>query len=147
MKTKILLLIAVVVLFASGCSDIREQSAEELLKAPKMRSELYATIFTNHDYLSQLLIEMKENEMSKKMLMDNTPMLKMMCTTEKIDTMMQADEVMMKDMINLMVSRMESDTTTCSLMCSKVMESEHLKKYVMEHACQQNEKKMIKEKK
>lgn len=61
--------------------------------------------------------------------------------SDKMDSIINADQKMVETMVNRVVRKMKSDTGTCSMKCSKVMENGRLKSYVVKYACGTPEKK------
>lgn len=140
MKTQILLMVVLTVLIF-GCTKIQEKTAEEILEAPKLRGEIFEEILTNDKYISEFTNKMAASEKGKTVFTINIPMMRLAWESDKMDSLINTDMKMMETMINRVVNKMESDTNTCSMMCSKVMENEHLKSYVIKHACSTPEKK------
>lgn len=141
MKKNIFLLPLVIGMITFGCGEIREKSAEELLKGEKMRNEIFDEIFSKREYTEKIFDKMQTDSLGKEVMFTNPKFIKMTCNPERIDSMMNVDGEMMENMANILVNKMEADTATCTMMCSKVMASERLKIFVTEHVCKTKGKK------
>ena len=135
MKTNKLITTVILGIVVFSCSQVREKSAKELLKGEKMRDEIYDVIFSDREYTKSVLDKMIQDSIGRLTMAKNSNLIKMMCSPDRIDSMMNVDNEMMENMANILVNKMEADTAACSLMCGKVMASDHLKIYVMEHVC------------
>lgn len=148
MKTKNLVLsvaIAVAIL-AFSCSKIREQTAEELLEGPKMEGEIYSAILNDSAHFANFMDKMMSNEKCKGIMVKHQGMMKMMCTAERVDSMMNADTEMLENMMSCMIKRMEGDTSACNRMYSKMMNGDATRKKMMD-CCKNGEKNFKKIKK
>ena len=133
MKTKILLILILNVLLISSCNNIREKTAEELLENPAMEDEIYSVILNDSVRFSKFMDQMTMNERSKIVLSKNSSLVKMMCMSEKMDSLMSTDKQVMENVSNRFIKRMEADSFLCDHTCTRIMQNENLKKYFIEH--------------
>ena len=136
MKTTILLAMMIMGMTFS-CSRIKEKSAEELLENSKMRDEVYSAILNNHDYSTGLLNKMMESEKCKMIMTGNLSMMKMMCTSDKMENLMNTDKEVMENLTGKLIKRMKTDSVVCDHTCTMLMENEQLKNYFTKHSSKQ----------
>lgn len=133
MKTKNLVLpVAIAVAIAAfSCSKIREQTAEELLEGPKMEGEIYSAILNDSAHFANFIDKMMSNEKCKGIMVKHQGMMKMMCTAERVDSMINVDTEMLENMMSCMIRKMEGDTSACNRMYSKMMDGKATGKRMM----------------
>lgn len=130
-----------IAMLAFSCSEVREKTAEELLEKPKMEAEIYSAILKDSIHLSKFMDKMMADEKCKTMMTKNSGMMKMMCTSERMDSMMNADKEIMGNMITCMVERIEGDTSACNMMFGKMMGRNATKEKIMSCCEMDKEKK------
>lgn len=128
MKTPILLAMVIAGMTYS-CSHIKEKSAMELLENSKMREEVYSAILNDHAYSTDLLNKMMESDKCKMIMTGNLSMMKMMCTSDKMENLMNTDKQVMENLTGKLIKRMETDSVVCDHTCTMLMENEQLKNY------------------
>ena len=116
-----------------SCAEVREKTAEELLENPKMEDEIYSAILASKAHSEKFLDRMMNDENCKAMMMKNSSMVKMMCSSDKMDSLMHHDLQMMESMTNNLMNIVERDSIVCDKTCSKMMESDRFRKRIMEH--------------
>lgn len=119
-----------------ACKGMREKTAEELLENPKMKDEIFSAILNNDAHLNMLMNKMMLDENCKRKLTKNTSMMKMMFMSETMDSLMKADEELMKIMTNNMVQNMNEDKALCDKTCTKMMGSKYFAECLMNHNCE-----------
>jgi hypothetical protein len=120
-------------LLVSSCKSTKEKSAEELLENSKMEDNIYSAILNDSIRFSKFMNQMAMNERSKIILSRNSSIVKMMCMSEKMDSLMSNDQQILENLSNRFVKRMEADSFVCDHTCTRIMENEYLKKYFIEH--------------
>lgn len=133
MKSNIFLIVILCGLLVTGCKGNREKSAEELLENPVMEDEIYSTILNDSVYFLKFMNKISMDESCKKMVANNNSIMKEMCMSEKMDSLLSTDQQMMENLSNRLIKRMEVDSFACDHTCTRIMESEYLKKYFREH--------------
>lgn len=63
---------------------------------------------------------MKVDEMSKRMITNSPAMIKMMCVSDKIDNLMDADMEVYNSVMKRMMIRLEQNEVTREAVCSKI---------------------------
>ena len=133
MKTKILLILILNVLLISSCNSVKEKTAEELLENPAMEDKIYSLILNDSIRFSKFMNQMTMNERSKIILFKNSELVKMMCMSEKMDSLMSNDKQVMENVSNRFIKRMEADSFLCDHTCTRILQNENLKKYFKAH--------------
>jgi hypothetical protein len=133
MKSNIFFVILLCILFVIGCNGTKEKTAGELLENSTMEDEIYSSILNDSVHFSKFINKMAMDERGKKMMAKNSSMVKVMCMSEKVDSLMSNDKQVMESLSNRLIKRMEADSFVCDVTCTRMMESEYLKKYFREH--------------
>ncbi len=126
MKTRFFMPVLMGVIMTIGCNQQKEKSARELLENTETRSEVFDAILKNRDYSAGFMEKMMEDENCKSMFVKNLSMMKIMCMSEKMDTVMNDPEVMEK-MTKHLIHKMKSDDDVCDKTCANLVEEEHLR--------------------
>jgi hypothetical protein len=147
MKTTYFTIAIVIGIMTAGCGGTKEKTAEELLKTPKMEDEIYFTILSDNAHLSKFMEKMMEEENCRKMMLTNKPMIKMMCMSENVDTLMNTDKEVRESITNKMIKSMTMDSTVCDHTCTRIMAEGKLKNYFNKYENRMNEKTNSKSKK
>lgn len=140
MKSLIILFGIGAIVTIAACSSVREKTAEELLENPKMEDEIYSAILSNKKRTEKLMDRMMADENCMSMMSGNSSMVKMMCMSPKMDSLMHHDMQMMENMTSSMVNIVEKDSVVCDKTCSKMMESDRFRKRMMEHMMEHHKK-------
>ena len=147
MKTTTFFKISIVALLAIGCTDIREKTAADLLKNPKMEEDIYTSIINDNAHLSKFMDKMLANENCKSMMTKNNPLVKMVCMSEKIDSMISNDKQIRERMTGNLLKKMEVDSVVCDETCIRLSKNQYLNNYFRHHvSAYSNEDKGLKSK-
>ncbi|WP_428741335.1 hypothetical protein [Tenacibaculum sp.] len=120
-------------LFLSGCSQAQKQSAEEILKDPKMQDSIMVAICNNHQMMMNMMEHMMDNDHSMKMIMENQNMMQhMMGKQQMMMNMMKQDSTMSNMMMGNMMQMMEQDSLFCKRMTNMMMGNKHMMNTMME---------------
>lgn len=133
MKTTVFLISIIAGTMMGGCAEVREKTAEELLQNPKMEDEIYSAILNDQKRTEKMMERMMNDESCKMMMMKNSSMVKMMCSSDKIDSLMHHDMHMMENMTNNLMNIVERDSVVCDKTCATMMGSDRFRKRMMEH--------------
>lgn len=146
MKTSFIKVAIAIGIMAMGCFSPREKTAQELLNNPKMENEIDSAIINDNVRLTKFMAKMMENENCKKMMITDAPMLKMMCLSENMDSLMKSDREMMENTATRMINFMKADTVVCDKTCTRIMEDKFLRERMLRKAGTSDEKKNSKSK-
>ena len=127
MKTTVLSLLFILTL--CGCEKARERTAEELLASPGMEDEIYTAILNDNMHVSRLMGRMMADSNCRKMMEQDKAMVRLICMSDKMDTLLVTDQQLMESITGKMIRRMEADSAVCDKTCTQMMKSDPLKKY------------------
>ena len=108
MKTLLIVLSAVGLLSLNSCKQ--ETNTQALMENPETRTEVFNAISKNHDYMTEFMESMHDNQHAMQMMQGNKKMMSSMMQGEGM-------QMMMKDS-TMMHSMMSED---CMESCSKMM--------------------------
>ena len=108
MKTLLIVLSAVGLLSLNSCKQ--ETNTQALMENPETRTEVFNAISKNHDYMTEFMESMHDNQHAMQMMQGNKKMMSSMTQGEGM-------QMMMKDS-TMMHSMMSED---CMESCSKMM--------------------------
>src|ERR1035437_3049946 len=117
-----------------GCSKINEKSAEELLNNPKMEEEIYSGILSNSNRFSKFIDRIMADENGKTMMVRNKYLMKTICLSENMDTLLKDDKQMMETMSNRLINNISIDSVACDQTCIRLMKNDQINRYFKEHA-------------
>jgi len=121
-----LLTTAVITMLLIECAYFKEKSAEDLLQNPKMEAELYAAILKDNARFSKFMDKAMEDNVCKTTIAKNQGVVKMVCSSARMDSIMIADKEIMGNMMDCMVKRIKGDSSACTMMCNR-MSGENIK--------------------
>jgi hypothetical protein len=104
-----------------------------MLKNSVTENEIYRAILNDSTYFLKFMNEIEMDEQSKKIMARNSSLVKMMCMSDKMDNLISNDKQVMESMSNRFINKMETDSVVCDHTCTRMMESEYVKKYFKEH--------------
>ena len=133
MKSNIFFVVIFCGLYALSCMRTKEKTADELLQNSVLEDEIYSSVLTDSVRFLKFINKMELNEKSKKMMTNNNSIVKAVCMSEKMDSMMSKDHQVIEKFSNRLIKRMEADSFVCDVTCTKMMKSDYLKKYFREH--------------
>ena len=129
MKLILLLTGSFIGVMAISCSRNKEKSAEELLKDPQMENNLYTAILNNSDHFTKFMDKAMADEMGRTLMTNNPSMLKMMCTSNNMDTLLSSDQLLKEIFTERFVSELERDSTLCDHTCTRLKKNEQLNNF------------------
>ena len=92
MRTSIFLAgLFLVIISINCCTSTRDKSAEELLNDPKMEEKMFAAILSDQNYFTKFMNKAMVDEKSKLIIIKNRSLMKMLCMSENMDTVMHND--------------------------------------------------------
>ncbi len=124
MKTRVYLIAAMIGMGIIACNQNKEKTAAQMLEDPITENEIYAGILSDSVRLARFM---------DKMMMDDHYTMKRLCMSDKLDNMMKNDEEVVESISRRLINLMDSDETVCDKTCTRMMESDHLKKYFEDH--------------
>lgn len=135
MKAIILFAAIVLEMLITSCKNTSdEKSVAELFKDPKTEEEIYSAILSNNERTKKLIDRMMVDENTRSMLAGNSSMMKMMCLSGSMDSLVYTDAQMSEEMINRLLKAMAADSVVCDKTCTRMMKDESIRKRIMEHA-------------
>ncbi len=132
MKSIVFLVVMACGILGVGCREIKEKTAEELLESPVMEDKIYATILNDSVLFLKFIDKMLLDEKSKKMFSNNSGIVKTVCMSEKMESLMSSDQQVIEMFSNRLIKRMVADSFVCDHTCTRIMENQYLKKYFRE---------------
>ena len=133
MKIKLFIVSITTGIVLAGCNNMKEKSAEELMKNPGTEQEIYSEIISNNAHLSKFIDKMMEDENSKTMLMRDKLFIKMVCMSPNMDTLMNTDRQVMERWSNLFINKMAADSALCDQTCIRLSTNDRLRNYFRMH--------------
>jgi|TARA_R110000823_G_scaffold75775_2_gene173270 hypothetical protein len=121
MKTLLIVLSAVGLLSLTSCKQETDPLA--LMENPETRTEVFNAISKNHDYMTEFMESMHDNQHAMKMMQGNKKMMSSMMQGEGMQMMMK-DSTMMHSMMNGMMNDGKMMGTMMKMMHEKGMMSE-----------------------
>jgi len=127
MKTLLIVLSAVGLLSLNSCKQ--ETNTQALMENPETRTEVFNAISKNHDYMTEFMESMHDNQHAMQMMQGNKKMMSSMMQGEGMQMMMK-DSTMMHSMMNdgkmmgTMMKMMHEKgmmSEDCMESCSKMM--------------------------
>ncbi|WP_417874092.1 hypothetical protein [Xanthomarina gelatinilytica] len=134
MKTLLIVLSAVGLLSLNSCKQ--ETNTQALMENPETRTEVFNAISKNHDYMTEFMESMHDNQHAMQMMQGNKKMMSSMMQGEGMQMMMK-DSTMMHSMMDGMMNDGKMMGTMMKMMHEKGMMSED---------CMESCKKMMGEK-
>lgn len=134
MKTLLIVLSAVGLLSLNSCKP--ETNTQALMENPETRTEVFNAISKNHDYMTEFMESMHDNQHAMQMMQGNKKMMSSMMQGEGMQMMMK-DSTMMHSMMDGMMNDGKMMGTMMKMMHEKGMMSED---------CMESCKKMMGEK-
>jgi short-subunit dehydrogenase involved in D-alanine esterification of teichoic acids len=113
-----------------ACSDNNKKSASELLKDPVMEEHIYNSILSDKQHLTKFMDKMMADAHSMKMLINNGTMMKTICMSEELDSMVATDKEMMESITSKILESMKKDSIVCDHTCNRMMENEQFRNYL-----------------
>jgi hypothetical protein len=121
MKTLLIVLSAVGLLSLNSCKQ--ETNTQALMENPETRTEVFNAISKNHDYMTEFMESMHDNQHAMQMMQGNKKMMSSMMQGEGMQMMMK-DSTMMHSMMNGMMNDGKMMGTMMKMMHEKGMMSE-----------------------
>jgi hypothetical protein len=121
MKTILIVLSAVGLLSLNSCKQ--ETNTQALMENPETRIEVFNAISKNHDYMTEFMESMHDNQHAMQMMQGNKKMMSSMMQGEGMQMMMK-DSTMMHSMMNGMMNDGKMMGTMMKMMHEKGMMSE-----------------------
>ena len=121
MKTLLIVLSAVGLLSLNSCKQ--ETNTQALMENPETRTEVFNAISKNHDYMTEFMESMHDNQHAMQMMQGNKKMMSSMMQGEGIQMMMK-DSTMMHSMMDGMMNDGKMMGTMMKMMHEKGMMSE-----------------------
>ena len=121
MKTLLIVLSAVGLLSLNSCKQ--ETNTQALMENPETRTEVFNAISKNHDYMTEFMESMHDNQHAMKMMQGNKKMMSSMMQGEGMQMMMK-DSTMMHSMMDGMMNDGKMMGTMMKMMHEKGMMSE-----------------------
>jgi hypothetical protein len=134
MKISIFFKAVILGIIVFGCTSVREKTAEELLENPKMEEEIYNSVLADSTHLSKLMSKMMANDNCKIKMAENSSLVKTVCMSPHIDSLMKNDDQFIEHMSNRIIKKMVLDSIMCDKTCTKMMENDRVKNYFKEHS-------------
>ena len=147
MKTSVYLITGIIAIIVIGCIGTKEKSADELLKNPTMEEDIYTSIIKDTAHLSKFMNKMMANESCKSMVEKNNSLVKMVCMSEKIDSLVSNDKQIREKVTGNLFKKMEADSVVCDETCIRLSKNQYLNNYFKQHvSAYSNEDKGLKSK-
>ena len=121
MKTLLIVLSAVGLLSLNSCKQ--EINPQALIENPETRTEVFNAISKNHDYMTEFMESMHDNQHAMQMMQGNKKMMSSMMQGEGMQMMMK-DSTMMHSMMDGMMNDGKMMGTMMKMMHEKGMMSE-----------------------
>jgi hypothetical protein len=121
MKTLLIVLSAVGLLSLNSCKQ--ETNPQALMENPETRTEVFNAISKNHDYMTEFMESMHDNQHAMQMMQGNKKMMSSMMQGEGMQMMMK-DSTMMHSMMDGMMNDGKMMGTMMKMMHEKGMMSE-----------------------
>tara|TARA_R100000353_G_scaffold26399_3_gene22425 strand:+ start:20883 stop:21362 length:480 start_codon:yes stop_codon:yes gene_type:complete len=121
MKTLLIVLSAVGLLSLNSCKQ--ETNTQALMENPETRTEVFNAISKNHDYMTEFIESMHDNQHAMQMMQGNKKMMSSMMQGEGMQMMMK-DSTMMHSMMDGMMNDGKMMGTMMKMMHEKGMMSE-----------------------
>jgi len=121
MKTLLIVLSAVGLLSLNSCKQ--ETNTQALMENPETRTEVFNAISKNHDYMTEFMESMHDNQHAMQMMQGNKKMMSSMMQGEGMQMMMK-DSTMMHSMMDGMMNDGKMMGTMMKMMHEKGMMSE-----------------------
>ncbi len=137
MKLFFPLTILLLIILSPSCANKKERGAGALLENDKDRNEIIDTLLSNPAYLSEFLDRVMSNERARIALIGNRRMMKTLCMSDKMDSLIATDPQVMEHINNNMIKKMVSDSFVCDKTCTSLLENEGLKKFIQSRINQQ----------
>lgn len=134
MKNKIYFVVILFGLQLAACAGKKEKSAAEMLKDPVKEGEVYDAILADNKHLMKLMDRMMADKNCRRMMTGKGAMMKMMCMSESMDSMMNEDKEMAGKMTGRLLETMKKDSMLCDHTCSGMMENERVRRYMKKHS-------------
>lgn len=120
-------------IIAVGCSSVREKTAEEILENSKLEQEVYNAIIADSAHLTRLMDKMTADDNCKIKMAENVSLVKAVCLSSNIDSLMNKDGLFIEQMSNCVIQKMILDSVMCDKTCTKMVENDRVKKYFKDH--------------
>lgn len=121
MKTLLIVLSAVGLLSLNSCKQ--ETNTQALMENPETHTEVFNAISKNHDYMTEFMESMHDNQHAMQMMQGNKKMMSSMMQGEGMQMMMK-DSTMMHSMMDGMMNDGKMMGTMMKMMHEKGMMSE-----------------------
>ncbi|WP_417858594.1 hypothetical protein [Xanthomarina gelatinilytica] len=121
MKTLLIVLSAVGLLNLNSCKQ--ETNPQALMENPETRTEVFNAISKNHDYMTEFMESMHDNQHAMQMMQGNKKMMSSMMQGEGMQMMMK-DSTMMHSIMDGMMNDGKMMGTMMKMMHEKGMMSE-----------------------
>jgi len=121
MKTLLIVLSAVGLLSLNSCKQ--ETNTQALMENPETRTEVFNAISKNHDYMTEFMESMHDNQHAMQMMQGNKKMMSSMMQGEGMQMMMK-DSTMTHSMMDGMMNDGKMMGTMMKMMHEKGMMSE-----------------------
>ena len=129
MKKTIFLSAILLILITISCSITKEKTADELLNDPKTENEIYQSILNDSTHLIKLIDKIMADENCKKIMNRNSVLIKMVCLSEKMDSLISIDKQATERLSHHLIKINGSDSFVCDKNCTKTIEGEFIRKY------------------
>jgi len=118
----------------TGC-DWREEQTQKMLFKKELREDIFSVFLKDTAYLSDFANRVSKDSLAQNVLKRNKPLIKVLCTSSTIDSLLKSDAQVNRILAIKLVHRMEEDTASCQLMCGMVMENPVLRRHLKENIC------------
>ncbi|MDP3557030.1 MAG: hypothetical protein Q8T03_06615 [Bacteroidota bacterium] len=129
MKKTVYLILILFGVFAVSCNSVKEKTAEELLNDPAMEENIYSAITASNMRISKIVNKILGNENSKAILMRNNSLIKNVCMSPNLDSIIEKDQQVLQNLSNIIMPKMEADSFACDHTCTKSVELDFINKY------------------
>ncbi len=129
MKSNILLTGLFIALINNSCTSPKEKCIEDLLNDPMTEIEVYTSILADNSHFSKFMDKVMSDDAGKKMLTENRSIMKMMCMSKSMDTLMNTDKQVLETFTDRFITKLESDSMVCDHTCTRIMKNDVLNNF------------------
>ena len=111
-----------------GCSNTNTKSTDLLLENSKEREVIFHAIMNNPSYLKDFTEMISKDDKSGNTITGNLAFVKAIFMSNKMDTLIKRDPLVMESMNNRWMKRILADSAVCDVTCSRLMENERFQR-------------------
>ena len=118
------LFIISLVLLVFGC-NVKEQTAAVVLNNVKLQKEVFEAIVADSSLSAEMIDLMMVNKKTQSIMLNHSGMSRLMCNSERLDSLTKADQEMNNIMLNWVHCRIDRDSSWCRKLSTIIHEKDN----------------------